>query len=120
MIPLLPPYYTTIWWGGVPYYYANDTYYQWDGDRSEYEVVAPPDDIETAGTTQPPASDRLFAYPRNDQSEEQQAKDRDDCRRWAAAQTGFDPKSSPQLGAKRNEYFRAQVACLEGRGYSVK
>jgi hypothetical protein len=23
-LPLLPPYYTTVWWGGTPYYYAND------------------------------------------------------------------------------------------------
>jgi hypothetical protein len=25
--PVLPPDYTTVWGGGVPYYYANDTYY---------------------------------------------------------------------------------------------
>ncbi len=23
----LPAYYTTVWYAGVPYYYANDTYY---------------------------------------------------------------------------------------------
>src|SRR5580700_6273029 len=25
----LPLYYLTYWWGGVPYYYANDNFYQW-------------------------------------------------------------------------------------------
>ncbi len=26
-VPVLPPFYSTVWWGGVPYYYADDTYY---------------------------------------------------------------------------------------------
>ena len=26
-VPVLPPYYNTVWFGGVPYYYADDTYY---------------------------------------------------------------------------------------------
>jgi hypothetical protein len=72
-----------------------------------------------AADGQPPPSDELFAYPRNGQSEEPQQKDKDDCQRWAAAQTGFDPSSRSPI-EKRNEYFRARVACLEGRGYSVK
>ena len=42
-VPLLPPYYTTIWRGGTPYYYANETYYVWHAERNEYEVVASPD-----------------------------------------------------------------------------
>src|ERR1700743_2038618 len=25
-VPVLPPFYNTVWFGGVPYYYANDTY----------------------------------------------------------------------------------------------
>jgi len=39
-----PPYYTTIWRSGSPYYYANETYYVWDAERNEYEVVARPRD----------------------------------------------------------------------------
>src|ERR1035438_6529469 len=27
----LPLYYSTVWWDGVPYYYADDTYYRWNG-----------------------------------------------------------------------------------------
>jgi len=125
-VPFLPPFYTTVWWYGVPYYYANDTYYQWDDGMQEYEVVPAPDGIESKGATQPPASDQLFAYPKNGQSDAQQAQDRDACRRWAVEQTGYDPKlpgggvAAAQSQAKRNDYFRAQVSCLEGRGYTVE
>lgn len=120
LVPLLPPYYTTVWWRGIPYYYANDTYYLWDAGQGEYEVVAPPAGIDTGGSVQPPPSNELFAYPRNGQSEELQRKDRDDCQGWAAAQTGFDLSSPEGSVEKRNEYLRAQAACLEGRGYSVR
>lgn len=41
-VPLLPPHYTTIWWNGSPYYYANETYYVRDAERGAYEVVTPP------------------------------------------------------------------------------
>jgi hypothetical protein len=37
----------------------------------------------TAGTTQPPVSDQLCAYPKNGQSSEQQAKDRPECAGWS-------------------------------------
>ena len=43
LVPSLPPHSTTIWRSGTPYYYANETYYVWDGKRNEYEVVAPPE-----------------------------------------------------------------------------
>jgi hypothetical protein len=42
LVPLLPPHYTTIWWNGAPYYYANETYYVRDWERNVYEVVTPP------------------------------------------------------------------------------
>ena len=124
-VSVLPPFYTTIWWRGVPYYYANDTYYLWDAPRREYEVVAPPQGVDGAATTAP-ASNKLFAYPAKGQSEEQQKRDDYECHRWAVGQSGFDPTVSgggvpaDQAVAKRNEYYRAQVACLEGRGYTVK
>jgi hypothetical protein len=124
-VPLLPPYYTTLWWYGVPYYYANDTYYQWDDNEQQYEVVPPPDGIEANGSTQTPASDQLFVYPSHGQSDAQQAQDRAACQQWARAQTGYDPNvpggsAAEQAVQKRNDYFRAQVSCLEGRGYTVR
>ena len=48
LVSVLPPNYTTVEFDGVPYYYANDTYYVWDDDQQDYEVVDPPAGIETA------------------------------------------------------------------------
>jgi len=125
-VSVLPPFYTTVWYDGLPYYYANDTYYAWQPDNQAYEVVAPPDGIESAGTTQPPDSDTLYVYPRSGQSAEQQSRDRFECHQSAAQQTGFDPTVAgggvpPEAApAKRSDYHRAEAACLEARSYSVK
>jgi hypothetical protein len=125
-VPVLPPFFTTVWFHGVPYYYANDTYYTWDDSREAYEVVAPPDEIDSTGSAQAPSSDSIFIYPKNGQSSEQQGRDRYECYRSAVDQTGYDP-TQPGGGvrreiavAKRADYFRAQAACLDARGYSVK
>jgi len=40
-VPALPPYYTTIWRSGIPYYYANDTFYVRDTARNGYQVITP-------------------------------------------------------------------------------
>jgi len=90
-VSVLPPFYTTVWYGGVPYYYAT-----------------------------------LFVYPRNGQSSDLQSRDRFECHQSAVQQTGFDPTVAgggvpPDLAAsKRSDYHRAEAACLEARGYSVK
>jgi len=125
-VPFLPPYFTSVWWYGVPYYYANDAYYVWNDTQGAYEVVPPPGGMEANGATPPPASDRLFVYPKNGQSSEQQAKDSSECQRWAVGQSGFDPTltgggvAPEQAVQKRNDYFHAQVSCLEGRDYTVR
>lgn len=125
-VPVLPPFYTTVWFGGFPYYYANDTYYTWNGGHHEYEVVDPPAGIDSAGSTQPPPSDSIFVYPKNGQSPEQMDRDRYECHRSAVQQTGYDPTQAgggvppESAAAKRADYFRAQAACLDARGYSVK
>jgi hypothetical protein len=139
-VPVLPPFYTTLWIGGFPYYYANDTYYEWNDAEQGYEVVAPPEGAEVSDPGAPPPSSAdapppspggapggdVFVYPRNGQSEEQTANDKYECHRWAVSQSGFDPTVSGggvaygDNGAKRSDYRRALGACLEGRGYSVK
>jgi hypothetical protein len=118
----LPLYYSTIWWGGVPYYYADDTYYRWNGTVNQYETVSPPPELQSQAAAQSPGVSELIAYPKNGQSQEQQGKDTFECHRWAAGQTGFDPTQAAGGTApgRRSDYFRAQAACLEGRGYSVK
>jgi len=122
-VPLLPDFYTTVWFGGLPYYYANDSYYVWRDGQRGYEVVQPPVDVQSS--VAPPIQD-LIMYPKNNQSEAQQGQDRYECHRWAADQTTFDPTRAAedvptaQWASKRAEYFRAMSACLEGRDYSVK
>jgi len=120
-VSFLPPYYATVWVGGRPYYYANEIYYAHRGDG--YVVVEPPkDDVSQA----PPPADQMFIYPRQNQSEPQQATDRYECHSWAVNQTGFDPTrlpgDAPDIGRgdRRADYQRAMSACLDGRGYTVK
>lgn len=128
VVPFLPDFYTTVWFGGVPYYYANDTYYLWNRSSGGYVVSQPPAE---GGEGAPPAStasaaDDVFVYPRNGQSTEDQSRDRFECHQWAVTQTGFDPSEpgggvpESQNNAKRADYRRAITACLEGRQYSVR
>jgi hypothetical protein len=118
-LPILPPFYSTIWVRGVPYYYANEVYYAHRGDG--YVIVEPPkDEVSQA----PPPADQMFIYPRLGQNEKQQADDKYACHQWAVNQTGFDPTQPPGSPAykseKRADYQRAMGACLDGRGYTVK
>jgi hypothetical protein len=118
----LPLYYSTLWWDGVPYYYADNTYYRYDTGVGQYETVAPPAGLQNPAATEPVGTD-LIAYPKNGQSTEQQAKDKYECHHWATTQSGFDPTQGATAAAtsgKRADYMRAQAACLDGRGYSVK
>ena len=68
----------------------------------------------------------MFIYPRQGQSEKQQANDRYECHSWAVGQTNYDPTKSSagmpaqQIKQKRAEYQRAMGACLDGRGYTAK
>lgn len=123
-IGFLPPYYSTVWFGGVPYYYANDTYYLWRPERREYVVTSPPPNAAPA-TASPPTSPELYAYPKGGQNEQQQASDRYDCHKWASGQSGFDPTqplggvAATEAEGRRADYQRAEKTCLEGRGYSV-
>jgi hypothetical protein len=125
----LPLYYDMFWWGGVPYYYANDAYYVWSDSANGYTSVPPPGDQPpaTAQADQDPAAANnpdLIVYPRNGQSPDQQARDRYECGHWAATQSGFNPAQPGQPGvapaAGSDQYLRAEGACLEGRGYTVK
>jgi hypothetical protein len=90
MVTVLPPYYSTVWFAGIPYYYANDVYYTWNPAQNGYAVVDPP---ANAQESSPPAGQQqdLIVYPKNGQTSEQQAADRYECHNWARSQTGFDP-----------------------------
>ncbi|WP_116811482.1 hypothetical protein [Steroidobacter cummioxidans] len=106
------------WYGGLPYYYADDAYRMWTSDPNAYEVVSPP-----PGAPAPVVnSDQPYAYPLEDQSPEQQARDRYDCHAWAVEESGFDPsQSGDDMTATLTAYYNlALSACLKGRGYSVQ
>ena len=122
-VPVLPPFYTTLMIGNVPYYYANDAYYVWRAQEHQYEVVDQPQNVESATVTPSPA-EHMFVYPKKGQTAEQQAKDRYECHVWAVDQTGFDPTAASgdaaSTGAKRADYQRASTACLEARDYTVR
>ncbi len=150
----LPLAYATYWYGGIPYYYANDLYYTWSPDYSGYVATDPPPVADAGGAAAapdapPPADaqyavsgqdaadgqypgdpnaaamapapqagaggpgqqDRIFMYPKNGQSEQQQRADKLACEKWASDQVG--------LGSNGPDYQRAMVACIEGRGYSA-
>ena len=68
------------------------------------------------------APSELMVYPKNGQSQNQQITDRYECYRWAVSQLGYDPTSAGGDTVRRDltDYNRAQTACLEARGYSVK
>jgi len=123
-ISVLPPYYSTVWFGASPYYYADDTYYTYRPERREYVVTEPPRGEVRAEPSH--GSDEVFVYPKEGQTEERQATDRDECHQWAVARTGFDPSrpagnvAETDMTSKRADYARAEAACLDGRGYSVR
>lgn len=111
--PLLPPAYATLWIGGAPYYYANGVYYAQSPGQG-YVVVAPP---PGADTVQPVSSAPLaladpIVYPRSGQSATQAQADQQDCKRWAMAQ--------PSAMTDASVMQRAESACLDGRGYTVR
>ncbi len=124
VVPVLPPFYTTIWFRSVPYYYANNVYYIWRPDLNGYVVTEPPQGI--VKETPPIMADELYIYPKQGQSKQQQADDRFECHRWSVKQTNYDPTKPPEnlsvneLNLKRQNYQTAIRTCLEGRGYSVR
>ncbi len=118
--------YATYWWGGVPYYYANDVYYTYNPDYEGYVATDPPPVTESGAAADgagpaagPPPSDggaaagQIFMYPKNGQSAEQQATDKAECQQWAQQQAG-------QVAQNGSDYQRAMIACAEGRGYSTR
>jgi hypothetical protein len=131
----LPPYCSTVWVGGVPYYYADNVYYTWQPDQNGYAVVNPPDNPDQSspppdggdGTASGPSpgSQDFIIYPKNGQTKDQQAADEYECHNWARTQSGFDPTqpgggvAAGDADRSHSNYDRAMSACLQGRGYQL-
>jgi len=125
-LPILPAVYATYYWGGIPYYYANDVYYTWNAGQNGYTVTDPPpvagtasSDESSSGQVNSSNGTDVYAYPQNGQTDEQQSNDRYECHTWSRSQTGFDPTVSNSTGSA-DDYRRAMIACLNARGYSTQ
>ena len=111
-------------------YYAYHYYAPYYAPTPVIIREQPPVYFQPAPSVTPPSTERIFVYPRQGQSEELQAKDRYECHSWAVSQIWREPrkvsieewtfiiKSMPE--AQRADYLRAESACLDGRGYTVK
>jgi hypothetical protein len=120
-------------WGLAPRYYYPPAYY-YPPPAYYYPPPAPPaappayynpPPGEVSQT--PPSGGQLFIYPRQGQSQEKQASDRNECHGWAVGQTGYDPTKPPpdnmtgnQMAQMSSDYQRAMGACLDARGYTMR
>jgi Family of unknown function (DUF6515) len=120
-ISILPGGYRTIYHGGDRYYLTNGIFYRWDDYRGTYVVVDDPYPIAEA-TSIAASIPEQYVYPRQGQSSSQTSRDRYECYLWAVDQTGVEPAQVNNLDMLNNmeNYQRANGACLEARGYSVK
>lgn len=78
-------------------------------------VVIEPPPVQQAYPPSPPAAVAApdpIIYPRNGQSATQTEADRQACNRWATTQ--------PKAMADASVFQRATLACMEGRGYTVR
>jgi hypothetical protein len=55
-LPVLPFGYATYYWGGLPYYYYDNAYYQWDPGYNGYVATDPPP-VAQSGSTEPAPGD---------------------------------------------------------------
>src|SRR5262249_449572 len=136
---ILPPSYTTIWIGGVPYYYANGIYYSTGPNTSQNFILPPPPAHQTPhppppppslpppprqapplpppsppppkAQTSPPASlpQAMFVYPREGQTQSEIVADRSECNQWAIGQTGYDPAHPGTEATQRAGDFQQAV-----------
>lgn len=119
-VSYLPGGYSSFWYGGTRYYYADDTYYLYEPARRGYVVTRSPYGDAPAADDVTTDDDELYVYPAQGQSEQQQADDRYECHRWAVGESGYDPVQGNYDPDRRADYLRATSACLTGRGYSVR
>ena len=113
---------TGRFWGGVnigigvPLYYPYyPSYYPYAGPWYGGTVLVAPPPVAYAEPQPVPAAkappDPIF-YPRNDQSPARTEADRQACNRWATTQ--------PSAMSDASVFHRATMACMEGRGYTVR
>jgi hypothetical protein len=92
---------------GYGYPYGSTTYVVEPSPTVIYQD-APPVQVQAPSRSAP----EPVVYPRNGQSATQTEADRQACNRWATSQ--------PSAMSDSSVFQRATLACLEGRGYTVK
>ncbi|HXR20449.1 MAG TPA: hypothetical protein VN757_11005 [Steroidobacteraceae bacterium] len=145
-LPLLPLYYSTFWWQGVPYYYYNDIYYTWSPTADGYVATDPPP--AAAGSAPSPndgsyydegAAANADAAPAMAASAPQpippgafaSGNGGDHVYAYPANGQSEDQQSSDRMqcdqwaasqaaSAGSPDYRRAVIACFQGRGYSAQ
>jgi hypothetical protein len=120
-ISILPAGYRTIYHGRSRYYTANGIFYSWNENRRNYIVVNNPNTQALSGFNSKNISEQ-YIYPRQGQNNSQTSRDRYECYLWAVDKTGVEPAqiSDQHISNELENYQRANGACLEARGYSVK
>jgi len=148
-LPVLPLAYATYWWGGVPYYYANDVYYTYDPNYQGYVATDPPPVTDSSGSAAasgdssgvPPSGGSPPGAPGGaPQSDAAQMgpsgpidgapaqifmypKNGQTAEQTAADRAACQQWATEQAGSVAQNganYNRAMVACVEGRGYSAR
>ncbi|MDQ6680639.1 MAG: hypothetical protein M3Y67_06700, partial [Pseudomonadota bacterium] len=99
---------------GAPWYPAYPAYSVYPAYPVYPEAIAAPlyeGDVAPRQPARPAPPDPVI-YPRSGQSAEQTEADRQACNRWAMTQ--------PSAVADASVFQRATLACMEGRGYTVR
>jgi hypothetical protein len=138
--------YATYWYGGVPYYYANDVYYTYNPSYEGYVATDPPpvaDSSGSAGDGAAPGAVQNGAP--NDAGAPNAAQSGAPApgagggavpgqifmypkNGQSAEQQATDKAQCQQWAAQQagqvaqngSDYQRAMAACVEGRGYSAR
>ncbi len=120
-ISFLPSGYRSHRYRNLNYYSANGVFYRRNDYSRDYVVIDNPRFDGDQFIQQVNIAEQ-FVYPRQGQSATQTSRDRYECYLWAVDQTGVEPaqvNQNSQTGSLE-DYQRANGACLEARGYSVK
>jgi hypothetical protein len=140
--------YATYWYGGIPYYYANDVYYTYNPSYDGYVATDPPPAADSSGAAAgagaaPDAGATPYAGAAPNASAPAPLS-------APSAGAGFGPgvgqifmypkngqspeqqatdkaecqkwasEQAGQVAQNAPDYQRAMVACVEGRGYSAR
>jgi hypothetical protein len=146
-LPVLPLAYATYWYGGVPYYYANDVYYTYSPGYEGYVATDPPPvaDPNAGGGAAPntgmapnggPAPGAGDMAPNSAPGPQGPAdggpvagqifmypKNGQSAEQQATDKAECQQWASQQAGQvaqNGSDYQRAMAACVEGRGYSAR